>query len=587
MVTVRPQVHIARGYIPRPLAPSRPVTVFPRLHVGRGWFGGQSPNPDGSPVVRLVTAFNPASGFPILPEVLSAVQGMEIKVVDKTGAVLATLSPVALCGNLNYRIDDDGGGSTISTPATDPGVSQIVNQFGDVRDGRELQVWYGGLPMAWLRPLRPALNYSQLDIQCTDLANYFDQRYVGRWGTTPPDVLSNGDFETDIVGWTASADANIYWQAAPAFSKGGALVVSSTSPTDAQNAYAHQTVTIPARSDPSFIWINAQVWVNAGLVAEPLGQRGMMAQFTQGGVVVWRQNVSPDFTIQNQWQKLALKIFVPAGVTYVMDLRLYGPAGYMIFDAVHGLREERLFFDQANAGVIIRGLVQHAQNVALGHVDLGIGIDTTGADSDPFTRAYKYTERANILQAMQEIVRQRHSVHFHMQHNRVLRVFDENGITTASVPRIYHGINMINPRWTFDGTRNADRVVALGSGEGLDYVEGLAQVESSELGLEFATATSAEGQYTPQTTAEGVLRARTAPWTFTCDVHSSYLFDVNEYVRDMFLYPGRVAEVKMPPGPMGPISINENMMVVNVSLNPNTRVAQLQFNKIRPDEEEV
>jgi hypothetical protein len=587
VTVVRPQVQISRGYIPRPAGPTLPVTVFPRVHIGRGWEGGQSPNPDGTPVRRLISTFNPASGYPFLPEVLPAMQGIEIKVVDKTGSVLATLSPVATCSNLVYRIDDDGGGSTVSTPATDPGVSQIVNQYGDVIDGRELQVWYGGLPMAWLRPLRPQLNYSTLTIECTDLANYYDQRYVGRWGTTPPDVITNGDFVTDITGWSASADANIYWQAAPAFSKGGALVVSSTSPTDAQNAYAKQTVTIPARSDPSFIWINAMVWVNAGLVAEPLGQRGMMAQFTEGGVVVWRQNISPDFTIQNQWQKLALKIFVPAGVTYVMELRLYGPAGYMIFDAVHGLREERLFFDQAQAGVIILGLSQHAQNVALGHVDLGLGVDISGADSDPFTRAYKYTERANILQAMQEIVRQRHSVHFHMQHNRVLRVFNDLGITPSNYIPIIHGVNMINPLWSFDGTRNADRVVALGTGEGLDYTEGLAQVTSSQLGLEFASATTAEGQYTPQTTAEGILRARQAPWTFSCSVHSSHLFDVNEQVRSMNLYPGRIVPVSLPPGPMGPISINENMMIVSMTLDPNKRVAQLQLNKIRPDEENV
>jgi hypothetical protein len=103
-----------------------------------------------------------------------------------------------------------------------------------------------------------------------------------------------------------------------------------------------------------------------------------------------------------KWVRMETSMKVPSdGEPYYIDVMLFPPNGVAYWDEVWLTPDEALHYSNMAQEVIMRDLIEHAQDPEMGKSDLKIGhsIPDTGYTRD---RSYPFSERGNIYELLQE-----------------------------------------------------------------------------------------------------------------------------------------------------------------------------------------
>lgn len=540
-----------------------PVTIHPARHlsprIGRSNAAGWASGPGVAGIV--------INGSLALPPFLSQAPAHSAEFCDIYGVQRALITDAFTNGSVTWELNGSGTAS-ITGPATASELRNLIDFNGNVIDGVEIRLFRESEPYAWFVPLTPNITDRQ-DIRLTgpQFAYALARRYVGRIGQ-PPNLVTNGDFfEADgVTGWTSLLSMN--WSAdGPGVPPGGgSMVIEAPGPG---NHFAYQTIDLPSQGFDTFLWVTAYLKIDVPLAQNKLPTQGrsIWAVFTVNGNIVWQQGVIPEWRQVGAWQRLRTQIFLPAGQTASMQLRLYAPAGQVRYGGIFIRREERLYAGPSMAGVMT-ALVLHAQQASLGKETANITVDGSDADGGNATRGYKYAERANIISAMNEFGNLDQGVTWTGEivsgTGRSIKLLPRLGLQTGGTFLIEWGLNVSTWSWNWDGSKRADKVIVMSRGSGFDFAEGFYDDDTTTLGWELTRAARIES-LEPQAEADGLGGVYQRPIGITCLVHRTSDLDPFSPWRDGDLRVGRLAQVKIYDGL---VRINELMLIRRLTYNP-------------------
>ena len=204
-----------------------------------------------------------------------------IEVRDLNGGFYTTLTDKATCTELRWELNGNGGGR-IFGPSLDPNWSSLYDVFGNVIDGREIQVRRDDLPgpMNHLVP-SPRANPRTIDVECFGPTFHLSKKYVGRNNPTP-ELIVNGTFIATPNPWVGIGVSSIgepLGEIGPRRARPHVLT--------AGNFYANQTVDIPSQPFDSFIWLRGFIWLDSAISQRDLATSG--ARFGRSGKLLRRR----------------------------------------------------------------------------------------------------------------------------------------------------------------------------------------------------------------------------------------------------------------------------------------------------------
>lgn len=180
-------------------------------------------------------------------------------------------------------------------------------------------------------------------------------------------------------------------------------------------------------------------------------------------------------TPRHAWTRMECSLAVPAdGVAYRVDVRLYPPEGTTIWDEIGVTASETLSFRNIDEALIVKGLVEHAQDVSIGKSPLNIGTYT------PLTkvkrsREYPWIERLQISEALNEFPTLADGVDIAITHTATTRTLctyhPRKANKTGYVLAL--GSNIATVSVDIDGDQTSTRVIVQADGEGSDREEGV------------------------------------------------------------------------------------------------------------------
>lgn len=576
------------------------VTIFPEtLEVG---IEDEDPRGTNSPIDIIPEPVDfsfdeEVSGRPVTvevgghvapPDFLPALGLWFAEVRDLNGGFYTTLTDRFTITRLRWELNGTGGG-TLSGPILDPGLDSLFDGFGNIIDGREIQVGRDDIGvLAHLVP-SPRGNPRTMEIEGFGAAFHLTKKYVGR-NNPPPDLISNGHFDVDLSGWSAvsgSGSTSASWNPLADDDLGpGQVILTQT--TAGNNYLEHSVIDIPSLPDETFLWIEAAIYLDAAIDVRDLATSGRALwtvwKNAADTTVIWQQGVSPDWRRVEAWQRLKTKIFIPANQNSKLHVRLYAPKGEVRYAAVEARREERLVCD-GSPGIIIGCLVSHAQNVGIGKSIVNLDVnDGRGEGTIEIHRHYKYAEAANIMSAAQEMASIQGGVDFLCEYpatnDRTIFTMERTGWDPgAEKVSLVWGENLNGFDWTWNPAKRADRGRVQGRGSGDEVTEGFYDDPDSDLGWEFVRRATIEGSEHPERQADGLGRTFKRPLTLQVEVRRTADFDVATNLRTSggasgALLPGRLVDVSID---HGPIQVHEEFKVLSVDFEPEREVATMEL----------
>lgn len=507
---------------------------------------------------------------------LTQVGQYDIRVTDYFGGIWAHLD-TATCTRLRWASNGMGGG-TIVVPLNDPHLWSLIDTDGNVIDGRELQVY---LDSNYLQTLVPAAKSSPslLTLDGTDPLYHLKRRYVGRLDPSP-NVVLNPDFATDLTSWTAATGTTQTWVSSPAHVASGAIELTSASVGD---HYSSQHITIASQPFDRLAWITGWLRAESGVDPQDLVQgRSLFTVWKIGATEVWRQGVRANWRILGQYQRLKFKVFVPNSNTYDLELRLYSPLGTVHYDDLEVRLDERLY-TSGDPSTVVCALVAHAQDASMGKVSANIGCDPVGSGSAQVTRAYKFSERAPIMSAIDEMRSLQGGVDYTLEsdgHVRDLTTYERTGFDCGDIQTLVWDtaggdeVNIADWTWAWNPDYRADKVIVGGRASGDDFTEGFYDDPASELGWELFRPATIEGSVDPQVIAAGYGEIYARPITLRVTVHRTTNFDPAILIANGQLKPCRLVHVRITEGP---IIFAEDCKILDVELAPEPDTATLNL----------
>lgn len=501
----------------------------------------------------------------------------DIRVTDYFGAIWAHLD-TATVTKLKWQSNGMGSGQ-ITLPLNDPHLWALIDTDGNVIDEREIQVYLNSNYLQTIVPA-PKSSPSLMTIDGADPTYHLKRRYVGRLSSSP-NVVLNPTFATDLTNWTASAGTTQTWVSSPAHVGTGAIELVSASVGD---HYSSQSITITSQPFDRFAWVTGWLYVAPGVDPADLVQgRSLFTVWSIGATEVWRQGVRANWRIIGNWQRLKFKVFVPQGNTYTLNLRLYSPLGTVYYDDLEVRLDERLYVT-GDPATIVGALVVHAQSTSIGKVSANIGFAAVGSGTAQVTRAYKYSERAPILAAIDEMRSLQGGVDYHLEqdgHLRVLTTYDRTGFTPPGGMQTLKWdvaggdeVNIADFTWAWNPDYRADKVIVGGRGSGDDFTEGFYDDPSSNLGWELFRPATIEGSVDPQAVAAGYGEIYERPETLRVTIHRTTNFDPAILIANGDLKPCRLVRCIIT---QGPIQFDEECKILDIELNPEPDTATLNL----------
>lgn len=212
-------------------------------------------------------------------------------------------------------------------------------------------------------------------------------------------------------------------------------------------------------------------------------------------------------TPRNRWLRMEATVELPAdGINYEVQVRFYPPAGTALWTRGGLYPGDQLGYFDVDQALIIKALVEHAQDPKMGKGDLGIGTrcQPTGIVR---TREYPYDQRMPIDQAINEIATLFRGPEVGMEvtatTQTVVTYHPQQGKRTGEV--LIHGGNVVAFEAPLDNREAASSIIMQADGSGADREEGYASDVRALDGLMLERVVSTEGD-TPVTELEEAAR---------------------------------------------------------------------------------
>lgn len=419
--------------------------------------------PTGSLTVSSAPAPTPT---PMGPSIL-----YEMFVVDHTGSRLATLTKfdIARLGWVHL----DAGEMEFSLSATDSQVASVKKLE------REVQVYRNGTLLWWGVPTRITAAHDKVTYLCRELLWYFKRRVFGCTGLA--DYMQDGSFEADTVG---SPPNPAFWFSSPDFIAGGASGVVNNNDfigthavqlnygTAGKDSFIGSAlISVPKKAIGVPFILTAHVWVsNTHWVGTATQARGLYVELIDADNKFVTNAIVPidDNTPRDQWVTMQTLIGIPANATtsWKLQVRLYAPATWVVWDGVTLHLPESNTYTNKDAADIIHDLVDRAQGRGgdPGHTDLNIWY--AGAPTGQlFTRSFQWIEHGTFYDAMKELADQPNGPEFIIDlTNRALTVSPTVGTVRGDIT-LEFGVNLSGYAVQEDGENAFNVVIIEGEGE--------------------------------------------------------------------------------------------------------------------------
>lgn len=493
---------------------------------------------------------------------------------------------------MSWQLNGQGGATMHGPILDDVLLSGLIDVNGNAIDGHEVHFGRDDLGVCQITVPSPRANPQQFQAEAFGVPFHLTHRYIGRNNPTP-NLVVNGGFDTDILDWTGNAVSSMVWSPDPVDTVPGSLVLTASSAGD---SYAYQNIEIDALPYATFVWLEAAVWVDDAVDPVNLATsgRGLWTVWTEGSTVVWQQGVSPNWRNTDVWQKVHTKIFVDAGFSGTVQVRLYCPRGLVRWDTVIMHREERLACSGTPSD-IIGCLVAHAQDGGFNKGELNISVDNSrGEGAITINRFYKFAEAAQILQAMGEMASLAGGVDWLCEYPaanaRTIFTMERSGWEPPTKLTLTWGENLNGWTWVWNPARHTEILRVQGRGSGDQVTEAIALVpdEDRTWAWEFVRRASIEGSDHPVEQALGLFNLYRRPLTVQATVRRTEDFDVLTQLctsngGDGPLLPGRRVHVDIE---HGPISVHEDFKVLQVDFTPEHETADVQLVAVSTLEDE-
>lgn len=428
-----------------------------------------------------------------------------VKVVNRTThAVIATLTNA----NADWieQILNDVWQAEFHMHPLDPQAAELAPAL---LVEREVQIWRDGRCLFWGIPVQGRASLQRVTFSCVGLLWYYARRY---FGPIQNNYLLNPDFESGLTSWTGSnttATVSTAWRAL------GTQSVKLVQTSAGQDGYLYQRVTVTTTDQEVFYAVKALCHVSGtDWVGPAFGERGLYIeqQSTPGGAAI-DATADPPTAYSPRWEpitestqkdhsrpvRLETGIFVPAGVTRTLEIRLYSPGGTIHWDATALVVEESVGSQVTGdpAHTIVERIHNYSQDATQGKSDEDILLDKAAGDTTRLVRIYQFFDNANILEAMKEYPAAG-LLDFEIEWppytgaERKLMIYPGTKGTHKAGSPITLGTNVVEDfSYDVDGTVITTSARVLGQGEGADREIGLA-VDTSELdGLVLESVASA------------------------------------------------------------------------------------------------
>jgi hypothetical protein len=414
-----------------------------------------------------------------------------VRVVDRSGNVLEELEH-ANVGPVVRTLNGEDEFS-FSSPKYDP-ATLAVELAG------EAQVLRKGVVMAWGPVVGDDASSADPKVSFTGRGPwwYFRKRFFGT--ADRRNFLTNGDFETgaasgvlnaSIPGWTRVGGARSrHWTTAtkpgghglPA-PLSGTKAVSLDSGIAGQNAYLRSRFSYRTSFPPGQrITVAAWYWIGDGWIGPAALGLGLYVGRRVGG----------EFTVQNaaavdndsprgEWVRLETSIIVPPNEDGEVEVRLYQPAGWIVWDAAVSVLMESTGagFTPTDQTELAATVVRYAQT-GRGKSSLNVGTDTppTGVLR---RRAWQHADHQWIADAVTELGTLPDGFDFSVDVDERSRTFrthyprkgvDRSDDVVLRLGRPEDGGNLSSYRRGREVGSSATSVVTRAQGDGPDREEG-------------------------------------------------------------------------------------------------------------------
>lgn len=429
-----------------------------------------------------------------------------VKVVNRTThAVIATLENA----NADWidMVINDVWSAQFTMHTLDPDAYTYLAP--DLLVQSEVQIWRDGRCLFWGIPVQARANLTAVTFSCVGLLWYYTRRY---FGPVQNNYLSNPDFESGLTGWTGvntTATVSATWRAL------GAQSVKLEQ-TAAADGYLYQRYTTTTTTVPVFFAVKALCHIPDAAWIEPaFEERGLYIeqQSTPGGTAI-DANADPETPYSPKWEPITENtqrdyskpiplhtgIFIPAGVTRTIEVRLYSPGGTIYWDATALVVEESVgsLVTGEPAGTILARVHNYSQDAAQGKSDEDIGVDGAPGTYPDLVRIWQFFDNGNIFDAMRSLVDDA-ALEFEITWpattaaDRKLMVWPPGtkGTLKAASPLALGSTTVEDFAYDVNGTAVTTSARVLGQGDGADREVGIATDTSDLDGLVLESVASA------------------------------------------------------------------------------------------------
>lgn len=528
------------------------------------------------------------------------------RLCDVTGAGIAELAG-ATHGPITFELNRPAA-FTLEMSLDDPAAVEVLAERF-----REVELWVGD----WLVTAGPivatATDGRRLTLTGADALWYLDHRLIG---APVPNRLANPRFVDGTVGWN-------FLVSRPNFvltGVGGDTVAEVTAnahedeprslrleqPNDYTHLFAFQELEVTAGPFGLEVALEAYAYAPASSSADdpdlgvefvrfPVGYRGLALPISGAPVPPWgwgnlywawalvgdarkaiaRSSFGDDHPV-DAWVRHRCTVRVAPNATETIHARVSGRVGAVYWAHTGLYLDEALEFFATDTAAIVAGLVDHAQDPALGqsNVNLTGPATPTGVVVD---RRYPYAERTRVLEALADLAKQGLLDYW-------LEVVPGRRTVAVASPRrarasrvvLELGRNIAEVAWAFDGDNAASvvAVLAAGSDTGPGQPEGHASDTSTFAGgLTLQTVLSAPAS-TPAVRLNAVAEALLAT---TVDPHTLAVTLTTAASAGLVgrLFPGDVVEVRVA---RAALVVDGDYRLVRATLTPDN-VLELVLNR--------
>lgn len=427
--------------------------------------------------------------------------GWTVDVVNIYGELVTEL-PNANPGTITKTLGDADEFS-FASPKYDPATAEVVPLL------HEAKIRRNGLLKAWGPIVADSAGSADgvVPFGGKGVWWYFRRRYFGTARRT--NMITNGGFETGpatgvmnaaIPGWVRRGGARTrHWTAATKPGGhglpdplSGTKAVSMDNSGTGENAYistrfAYRTNFPPGQRLTFAAW----VYIADGWIGPAALSLGLYVSRIVGGIAtIQKGEPIDDDTPRGEWVRLETSIIVPPRQDGEIEVRLYSPGGWVVWDSALSV-----LMESTGAGITPTDQVELAATVVrYGQTGRGKSPLNIGTDTPPTgvlrRRAWQHADHAWLADSVAELAAFPDGFDFDVvltESTRTFRTYFPRKLTDRSATVVLRlgapadGGNVASYTRSRDGGSTATSVIARGAGEGPDREEGAA-IDASALG---------------------------------------------------------------------------------------------------------